>query len=305
MCWAVRCGKLIVNLEPEGYDETSVDLHLGSLADVRVWDTAALAQAERSRGASRGDEPPEVHIGGFDWESFVQHQVPVPELNTNPQRAAEQLVYRRGQEVVVRRFGFLLWPTRETVGTPTMDLTQPNTLRRHPELICFVNAKSTRARTGLLVHFTAPTIHANWAGKIVLEIANLGPFTFVLKEGDPLAQLTVATISSAPDLELKRSRSLTQGQTDPSGAPRPPGCSSSPRWAGFSSTKDSIRPVLPRRASRTLTRSSGVRAAESSGLARSPGSTRRRWFTKPISVRCSLKNSTRSCWLSSMGGHLS
>lgn len=86
-----------------------------------------------------------------------------------------------------------------------------------------MNAKSTRARTGLVVHFTAPTIHANWDGNVTLEIANLGPFTFVLKEGDPLAQLTVATISSAPDLSLKTSRSKTQGQTDPSG--RPPGTS--------------------------------------------------------------------------------
>jgi dCTP deaminase len=91
---------------------------------------------------------------------------------------------------------------------------------RHPELICFLNAKSTEARTGLLVHFTAPTIHAGWSGKVTLEISNLGPFTFVLREDDALAQLTVATISSAPDLFLKKGKSKTQGQTDPSGAPR-------------------------------------------------------------------------------------
>src|SRR5439155_3421543 len=102
--------------------------------------------------------------------------------------------------------------------TPVVDLTRSEP-QRHPELICFVNAKSTKARTGLIVHFTAPTIHANWAGNITLEISNLGPFTFVLKEGDALAQLTVATISSAPDLRVKKSRSQTQGQTDPTGRP--------------------------------------------------------------------------------------
>lgn len=70
-----------------------------------------------------------------------------------------------------------------------------------------------------MVHFTAPTIHAGWSGKITLEIINFGPFDLVLQEDDKLAQLTVATISSPPDLSLKKSKSKTQGQTDPSGAP--------------------------------------------------------------------------------------
>jgi hypothetical protein len=52
------------------------------------------------------------------------------------------------------------------VGTPAVN----------PALICFVDGKSTRSRTGILVHLTAPTIHAGWSGKITLEIANVGPF---------------------------------------------------------------------------------------------------------------------------------
>jgi dCTP deaminase len=70
------------------------------------------------------------------------------------------------------------------------------------------------------VHLTAPTIHAGWEGQILLEIANLGPFDFVLKGGDAIAQLTVATISSATDLSLKIGQSATQGQTS---AGPPPG----------------------------------------------------------------------------------
>jgi dCTP deaminase len=75
-----------------------------------------------------------------------------------------------------------------------------------------VDGKSTRARTGILVHLTAPTIHAGWSGKIVLEIANLGPFHFVLREDDVIAQLTVATVSSPPDLSLRVEESVTAGQ---------------------------------------------------------------------------------------------
>jgi deoxycytidine triphosphate deaminase len=108
--------------------------------------------------------------------------------------------------------GFLLWATKEWIGTPV----------KNPELICFVNAKSTRARTGIIVHFTAPTIHAGWEGKITLEIANFGPFHLVLQENDVIAQLTVATISSAPDLTLKVGRSMTAQQVDVTGKPAGP-----------------------------------------------------------------------------------
>ena len=58
----------------------------------------------------------------------------------------------------------------------------------------------------------------------MLEIVNLGPFTFVLQEDDVIAQLTVATISSSPQqthagggiLHLRSSSSL--GQTATRGA---------------------------------------------------------------------------------------
>jgi hypothetical protein len=50
MKWAIDCGKLIVDPRPEdwktsegepdpmGYDETSIDLHLGPLSVAKVWD---------------------------------------------------------------------------------------------------------------------------------------------------------------------------------------------------------------------------------------------------------------------------
>ena len=96
--------------------------------------------------------------------------------------------------------------TKEKVGTP----------EKNPQFVCFVNAKSTRARTGIVVHFTAPTINAGWSGQVALEIANFGPFDFVLKAGDVVAQLTVGTLSSTPDHSLA-ARSTTKGQTHASG----------------------------------------------------------------------------------------
>ena len=89
-------------------------------------------------------------------------------------------------------------------------------------LICFVDGKSTKARTGILVHFTAPTIHAGWHGNIVLEIANLGPFTFVLQEDVVVAQVTVATISSIPERTQKEAGSQTLDQANVRGQPAKP-----------------------------------------------------------------------------------
>lgn len=219
--WAIECGKLIVDPRPNSYDETSIDLHLGAVEkDARIWDLRSLSDSDIARGATRSGQPPEIHLGDFEYRAMAAaHLKGIPEGSTD-EEGKNRLVYKRGDDVIVRPFGFLLWTTREKVGTPEIEPGSLET-QRYPELICFVNAKSTKARTGLIVHFTAPTIHAGWSGNITLEIANLGPFTLVLKEGDALAQLTVATISSAPDMDLKAGSSQTQGQVDPSGAPRP------------------------------------------------------------------------------------
>jgi dCTP deaminase len=205
--WAITAANLIVTHAPEelgaGYDETSIDLHLDSVDEAQVWNVAAYLASEQTRGRER----PELFIGNFDWAPFSEQYLTRPPEDDGSGR---QVVSRRGREVVVRPTGFLLWTTKEVVGTPA----------RNPQFVCFVNAKSTRARTGIIVHFTAPTIHAGWSGKIVLEIANLGPFDIVLRENDVIAQLPVATVSSPPDLALKRAPSQTDQQTH-AGVPPP------------------------------------------------------------------------------------
>ncbi len=227
--WAIECGKLTVDPPPEhfggGYDETSIDIHLGSIDQgARVWDVEAYTNDVRSALAGRGistASPNELRLGTFDFKVLSGRYLTDVPTEGPPGAPSSPLVFRRSgpDEVVVKQFGFLLWTTKETVGTPVVDLGCPAATQRHPELICFVNAKSTQARTGIQVHFTAPTVHAGWSGKVTLEIVNLGPYDFVLREDDTLAQLTVATISSAPDLSLKKSKSKTQAQVDPSGAP--------------------------------------------------------------------------------------
>lgn len=221
--WAIECGKLIVDPPPEhfnaGYDETSIDLHLDAIEKgARVWDIESYAR-QRSEHGSR--KHAEIELGSLEWETLSgDFLIEAPEEGANADASDLPRVFRRSDAVIVRPLGFLLWTTKEKVGTPKVDLTLSKP-QRHPELICFVNAKSTRARTGIMVHFTAPTIHAGWTGQITLEITNLGPFDFVLREGDAIAQLTVATIASAPDMNLRKSKQRTHGQVDPTGSPRP------------------------------------------------------------------------------------
>ena len=197
---ALDSNQLIVDPRPTEIDTTSIDLHLDGIDEAKVWDVAAFTRQQGDAGA-----PPIVGAGKFNHKAFAgQFAVPIPpEVVAGP----DAKVYREGSKVIVKSGGFFLWQTQEKVGTPEID----------PRLICFVDGKSTQARVGLVVHMTAPTIHAGWWGQVTLEIANLGPFTLALQEGDAIAQIVVATISSPP-LNTKRTRSIAIGQRNVAGS---------------------------------------------------------------------------------------
>ena len=65
-----------------------------------------------------------------------------------------------------------------------------------------IEGKSSRARTGLLIHFTAPTVHAGFGAPtprvLVLEMINLGACPILLIPGMYIAQLIVEEVSGCP-----------------------------------------------------------------------------------------------------------
>ena len=66
---------------------------------------------------------------------------------------------------------------------------------------CFaarIEGRSSFARVGLLVHFTAPTIHAGFEGTITLEMINLAEYPISLFPGMEICQLIVEAVSSTP-----------------------------------------------------------------------------------------------------------
>jgi dCTP deaminase len=190
---------LMVDPLPAEIDTTSIDLHLDAIETAKVWDVATFVRQQEDAGA-----PPIVGVGRFNYNAFAgRFAVPVP---AEEAAGPDAKVYRDGARIIIKSGGFFLWQTREKVGTPEID----------PRLICFVDGKSSRARIGLIVHMTAPTIHAGWWGQVTLEIANLGPFTLALEEGDAIAQIVVATISSPP-LKTKDTRIIAIGQRNVAG----------------------------------------------------------------------------------------
>jgi dCTP deaminase len=200
LAWAIKNGTLVFEPRPEIIDPTSIDLHLDSIKEAKIWNIEKFAGREKTAGRGR----PQLHIGTYDYRDFSDDYMMVPPEDDGDET---KLVVRHGNEIIVRPQGFLLWQTKEEVGTK----------KDNAQFICFINGKSTKARAGIVVHLTAPNVHAAWEGKLTLEIVNLGPFDLVLKAGDVIAQLTVAKVTSPPERDVS-AISQTYGQLTVHGA---------------------------------------------------------------------------------------
>ena len=89
----------------------------------------------------------------------------------------------------------------------------------HEDGTCYsarVEGKSSVARCGILVHFTAPTIHTGFEGHITLEIINLGPVDFLLTPNMFICQLIVEEVRGTP----ANAPNQFKGQNTPSGLSR-------------------------------------------------------------------------------------
>jgi len=107
----------------------------------------------------------------------------------------------------LKRHHFILGRTVERISLPIDPKLETCLAAR-------VEGKSSRARCGVLVHFTAPTIHPGFEGTVTLEIINLGPVDFILRPGMPIAQLIIEEVKGIPFAKF----SQFQGQTTPEGA---------------------------------------------------------------------------------------
>jgi dCTP deaminase len=145
LVWALKNGQLLVDPYPKDQQigPTSIDLHLDRIEEAKVWNIAKYKEDNSVRGLGEAD----LNVGTFEYKKFASVYLMEPREEKD---APGDPVVRRGNVIVVKPHGFVLWQTKEKVGTP----------EEGAQLICFIDGKSTRARTGILVHMTAPTIHA-------------------------------------------------------------------------------------------------------------------------------------------------
>src|SRR5262249_43309672 len=104
---------------------------------------------------------------------------------------------------------FVLKPDFFVLGKTLEHITLPLS----GKLAARIEGRSSFARCGLLVHFTAPTIHAGFKGTITLELVNLGPIPISLYPGMYICQLILEQVDGEP----YENESQFQGQTRPSG----------------------------------------------------------------------------------------
>lgn len=97
------------------------------------------------------------------------------------------------REVPMPPTGYNLEPGGFALGK-TLELVDFRLVEGRPALAGRVEGRSRFARLGLLVHVTAPTIHAAWKGHITLELKNLGAFPIVLKPRSKICQLIVEVV---------------------------------------------------------------------------------------------------------------
>ena len=95
---------------------------------------------------------------------------------------------------------FILGQTEEKVGLTSPQDLAPEVLKKGC-LAGRVEGKSSLARFGLLVHFTAPTIHTGFGPRtIALELINFGPAPITLYPGMRICQLLLDQVVGIPDM---------------------------------------------------------------------------------------------------------
>lgn len=116
---------------------------------------------------------------------------------------------QNSEHVEIPAAGYVLVPHLFVLGRTQERVTLPIEGR----LAARIEGKSSFARGGLLVHFTAPTVHAGFDGTLTLEMINLGNAGITLYEGMPISQLILETVFGNPEAHP----SQFQGQTTPAG----------------------------------------------------------------------------------------
>lgn len=107
---------------------------------------------------------------------------------------AEREIKRLSDEITIQDDGYILQPHKFILGWTLENVNLPMSAR----IAARVEGKSSLARLGLLIHFTAPTIHSGFDNLIRLEIMNLGAIPIRLRKGMRVCQLVFELTFGTP-----------------------------------------------------------------------------------------------------------
>jgi dCTP deaminase len=165
---------------------------LSNLAIVRALDAGQLRIEPRpAPGPAAVDSP--FNSSSVDLRLASELRVPRPNLSLTfdlRQGNIAETLERICEPYEMGSTGFLLEPHRFVLGRTIEHVALP----LDGGLAARIEGRSSFARTGLLIHFTAPTIHAGFEGTITLEIMNLGPIPMTLTPALPICQLVLETV---------------------------------------------------------------------------------------------------------------
>jgi dCTP deaminase len=183
---AIADGRIILEPPPEEdqFTPSSLDLRLND--EFKAYDNSLLKK-------------PGVDIILNFSEVFV------PEYVT---RFTKDVPKEADGSVIIKPGDFVLAQTYERIALP-----------KKSQLAARVEGRSSGARLGLVVHLSAPTIHAGFSGKITLEIINHGPAKIRLTPfKDKICQLVFEQVFSIPSEKGRGSQ--FDGQETVAGLPK-------------------------------------------------------------------------------------
>ncbi len=170
--------------QDDQYTTSAVDLFIGS--DFRCWDEARLAVKGLKQVLNLAEQSFNITANAY--------------LNPAPLEADGTFIFPPYSVKPIH----LLAITRERIR-----------LELGSKIAARVEGRSSLARLGLMVHLTAPTIHAGFIGNITLEMINHGPFYLqFVPNKTRICQLIFERLESAPAGEIN---TAFQGQSKPSG----------------------------------------------------------------------------------------
>ena len=184
---ALGTGQIVIDPAPtpDRYQTSAIDCLLGN--SFKVWNLETLANTP-----------------GFK-----------PELDLSEQKFLTT-VQAFSLDAVRQPDGCVILPPYRVV--PQVMLCQTlEYISLNPEsrLAARVEGRSSLARLGVMVHLTAPTIHAGFSGTITLELVNHGPFYLRLVPGQTIiCQFIFERLETAPEMIISTG---FQGQTNPTG----------------------------------------------------------------------------------------